>query len=140
MKKQQNKEFWVTNMSNRNVSLADLNLTIRAFSSVNLMDTRHYTYTLDQLQKSESKGSLFLKKRMVSVRKNAPTIVDKGISMSRETFIPGRERSTLNVKEEFYEELQVETEDRHADEEKFAAENAELAQLDTELQIVNIKR
>ena len=136
MKKASNKTFWITNISNRNISLTDLNLTIRAFSSVNLMDNRHYNYTIDQLEKSVSNGSIFLKNRMLAVRKNAPVIIENNISMSKETFIPGRERSIFNIKEEQYEELRVES-DQHAEEEKFAAENADLAYMDTIPQIIN---
>lgn len=139
MKKQVENTFWVTNLSNRNVSLSDLNLTIRAFSSVNLMDNKHYNYTLEQLQKSSQVGSIFLKRSMLSVRKIAPISKDNYIPMSKNTFIPGRERSIFNIKEEHYEELQVEADTKHADEEKFAAENADLAQLDTLLQITKLK-
>ena len=136
MKKAPIPPFWVTNVSNRNVSLTDLNLTIKAFSSVNLMDIKHYDYTREQLEKSASSGSIFLKKRMLVVRKEAPIVIETSVSMSRETFIPGRQRSTLNIKEEQYEELRVESE-QHAEEEKFAAENADLAQMDTIPQFVN---
>jgi hypothetical protein len=138
MKKTPNKTFWVTNMSNRNVSLTDLALTIKAFSSVNLLDEKHYYYTPEQLEKSALNGSLWEKKRMLKVRKSPPPDTkEAGISISKETFIPGRERSTLNIKEEVYEELRVETEERHAEEEKFAEENAELADLDAKPQIIN---
>jgi hypothetical protein len=136
MKKAPIPPFWVTNVSNRNVSLTDLNLTIKAFSSVNLMDNKHYDYTREQLEKSASSGSISLKSRMLVIRKTPPTVVETNVSMSRETFIPGRERSTLNIKDEQYEELRVEPEQR-AEEEKFAAENADLAQMDTIPQIVN---
>ena len=136
MKKELIKPFWVTNISNRNVSLADLNLTIKAFSSVNLMDNKHYDYTMEQLEKSALNGSLAVKNRMVVVRKTPPIVIEANVSMSRETFIPGRERSTLNITEEQYEELRVESEMR-ADEEKFAEENADLAHMDTIPQIVN---
>lgn len=136
MKKAPVPPFWVTNMSNRNVSLTDLNLTIKALSSVNLMDSKHYDYTREQLEKSVSSGSISLKSRMLVVRKMPPSIIETSVSMSKETFIPGRERSTLNIKEEQYEELRVESEVR-ADEEKFALENAELAHMDTIPQIAN---
>lgn len=136
-----NADFWITNISNRNVSLADLNLTIKAFSSINLMDKKHYDYTLDQLQKSASSGSISIKSSIIKVRKYPPlNTINNTISISKETFIPSREQSILNIKEENYEELKVEGDLRHADEEKFAAENADLAELDTQPQIVNVKR
>lgn len=116
--------FWVSNLSNRNVSLADLNLTIKAFSSVNLLDGRHYYYTLEQLQKSMVSGSIFKKRDKIAVRKIAPEILTANIPLLRETFIPTRERSTMAINEEKYEELNVSDED-------FAKENADTAIMDS---------
>lgn len=112
--------FWVTNISKRNVSLADLNLTIKAYSTVNLLDSRHYYYSLDQLKKSASSGSLFKKQKLVVVRQNAPVINKKTILVNKDAVIPTRERSLYKITEEFYEELNV-------SDEEFAKENAELA-------------
>lgn len=117
--------FWVTNISNRNVSLTDLNLTIKAFTSVNLLDNRHYSYNSEQLKDSATKGSLFKKSNMLVIRKLAPEIMKMNVPFNKETFIPSRERSVLSIKEENYEELNV-------SDESFAEENAETAQLDTQ--------
>lgn len=111
--------FWVTNFSNRNVSLADLNVTIKAFSSVNLMDTKHYKYTLQQLEKSAKNGSLFKKKHFISIRKIEPLILKLDIPLLKETYIPSRERSVLEIREETYEELVL-------SDEQFAADNSDL--------------
>jgi hypothetical protein len=116
--------FWVTNLTPMNVSLADLNLTVKAFSSVNLLDKKHYSYTLEQLQKSAESGSLFNKRDRIAVRKIAPEILTANVPLLRETFIPTRERSVLAIKEENYEELNV-------TDEEFANENAETAAMDT---------
>lgn len=113
--------FWVTNTSNRNVSLADLNLTIRALTSVNLLDSRHYQYTLEQLQKSVDSGSLAAKRDKIVVRKNAPIVEKKTLPFDRETFMPSRERSVFSIKEEYYEELTI-TDDQ------YAIENVDLAE------------
>jgi len=126
--------FWVTNVSNRNVSLTDLALSIKAYSTVNLMDTRHYSFTKDQLEKSATSGSLFLKRSKLKVRNNAPVEIKNEMLVTHNNIIPGRERSTLDIKQVDYEELKVE--DTKADEEKFANENAELADLDAQPQIV----
>src|SRR5579885_2867901 len=85
--------FWVTNICNRNVSLADLDLTIKAFTSVNLLDKKHYPYTLEQLQKSATSGSLFAKKNMIVPRKNPPAIHHNDVTADREAVIPSRQRS-----------------------------------------------
>lgn len=111
--------FWLTNFSKRNVSLADLNLTIKAFSSINLLDTRHYSYTLEQLLKSEAEGSIFKKQSLVKRRQIAPTVIKMNVPFIKETFIPSRERSIFVIKEENYDELNVSDED-------FAKDNADL--------------
>jgi hypothetical protein len=131
--------FWVTNYSNRNVSLSDLNLTIPAFRTVNLMDTKHYQYTFKQLQKSAESGSLFLKKDKLFVRQDHPDVPESkqinllsteiSLPINREAIIPSRERSTLVFKEEKYEELQI-------TDEEFADENAEMANMDTQPLII----
>jgi hypothetical protein len=116
--------FWVTNISNRNVSLADLNLTIRAYSSINLMDEKHYYYTLEQIEKSVSSGSIFKKRNKIVVRKVAPSGEKIQMPLVKESIIPSRERSVLSFKEEHYEELTI-------SDEEFANENAEIADLDS---------
>ena len=146
MEKQQ-EEFWVTNISKMNVSLADLNLTIKSFHSVNLMDTRHYSYTPDQLKKSAESGSLFTKNKFLSVRKVAPKIKSANMAVIRTLYdkeskswsedgiyIPNRARSVLKVNDVIYEELEVGQEiiDQKTADEKFALENIELVNLDEE--------
>lgn len=116
--------FWLTNISKRNVSLADLNLTVNSFSSVNLMDKKHYSYTLEQLTESASKGSIFSKRNRLVVRQVAPEIIKMNIPFNNETFLPTRERSTFSIKEEKYEELNI-------SDEEFAKENADTAELDS---------
>jgi hypothetical protein len=117
------KDFWVTNISSRNVSLADLNLTIKAYSSVNLLDTKHYDYTLQQLEQSKSSGSIAAKKDKIKVCPGAPQVTKMNVPFIQETYIPSRERSTYIIKEEYYEELNL-------SDEQFAEENAEIAEQD----------
>lgn len=119
-----NEVFWITNISNRNVSLADLNITIKAFSSANLLDTKHYSLTREQLLKSATEGSIFKKRDKIFVRKVPPNqIMDQGILINRDSYLPFKERSLLVIKEDRYEEL-------HVDDVKYAEENAELAEMD----------
>jgi hypothetical protein len=134
--------FWLTNISNRNVSLTDLNLTVKAWSAINLMDTRHYKYTIEQLRKSEESGSIFKKRDKLVVRKVAPDVesshvsldfLTKTITVCKDATIPSRERSILNIKEEYYEELNIdEKNDEKLDLEKFAKENADLIEMDAQ--------
>lgn len=120
--KSANKEFWVTNLSNRDVSLADLNLTIRAFTSVNLLG-RRYHYTLEQLEKSVASGSIFKKRDKIVKRLVPPQFIKMNVVDMSDANMPSRERSVLDVKEEKYEELMVSDED-------FAKENADLVDID----------
>ena len=132
------KSFWITNISGMNVSLRDLNLTIKAYTSINLLDNKHYKYTLEELQKSVEKGSIFSKRNKIFVRKNAPEIdLDKSYIYSAvDAIIPGRERSVMKIQEEYYEELSF-ADDKLA-EEKYAEENAEFAEMDEKPTFTNI--
>jgi hypothetical protein len=115
--------FWITNISNRNVSLADLNITIKSFSSINLLDNKHYSFTKEQLLKSAKDGSIFKKRDKIFVRKVPPhQHLESGILISDNT-LPFKERSLLVINENKYEELNV-------DDVKYAEENAELAEMD----------
>lgn len=126
--KQELPTFWVTNISNRNVSLTDLALTVRARSSANLLDKKHYQYNLEQLQKSAESGSIFKKRDKIVVRKVAPEVLITNVPLTKDMFIPTRERSTLVIKEEHYKELSVEA---NLSDEEFAKENAEMADTNT---------
>jgi hypothetical protein len=122
-----NKEtFWVTNISGMNVSLSDLNLTIPARSSVNLLDDKHYTFTKEQLQKSTKEGSLFKKRNKIFVRLVPPeTLGAEQVPMLRNSTFPSRERSLFSIKEEKFEELNI-------SDTQYAEENAELADMDAQ--------
>jgi hypothetical protein len=131
--------FWVTNFSNRNVTLSDLAVTLPAFRTLNLMDTKHYQYTMEQLEASAKSGSLFAKRDKIFVRKDQPDIpegrslnlmaVENKMPINFQANIPSRERSTLIIKEEKYEELQI-------SDEEFAAENADTANMDAQPLVV----
>lgn len=114
-----NKEsFWVANISKRNVSLADLNLTIKSYTSVDLL-SNHYYYTKEQLIKSVESGSIFKKRDKIVVRKISPEILKANMPFLKDSFIPSRERSVMEIKEELYEELDI-------SDEEFAEESADL--------------
>lgn len=85
-KKKKEPEFWVSNISDRNVSLSDLALVIRARTHVNLLDSRHYHFTQEQLQLSADSGSLFKKNNLLKVRKLIPPDpIIKKLEISNET-------------------------------------------------------
>lgn len=133
--------FWVSNMTPRNVTLADLALNIKAFTTVNLLDKKHYKYTLEQLLKSKESGSLFVKKTLVSVRDVPPPTKKKDeLPIIRSAFMPTRARSVLEIENKEYKELTDALEDSKKADEIYAAENADLAELDEQRSVVNQKK
>jgi uncharacterized protein YqgQ len=95
--------FWITNISPRNVTLADLATNIKAFTSVNLLDDRHYAYTMEQLEKSMKSGSIFKKKDIIKVRDIPPVIEKKQWTETDEkSSMPTRAKSILEIKEQDY--------------------------------------
>lgn len=100
-------DFWITNISKMNVCLRDLNLTVKARSSINLMDLKHYRYTLEQLQKSAESGSLYRKSDKIKVCNVTPTFRSKHIQLSKEPLarVNNPLFSTATVVEEKFEEL-----------------------------------
>lgn len=113
------KEFWITNITNKDVSLGDLYLSIKAYSSINLLDSKHYYYTWQQIVTSATSGSIFKRKNKISIRKFAPKSERKIIEVDKLSAIPSREKSIFEFKEEKYDELDI-------SDEKFAEENADL--------------
>jgi hypothetical protein len=100
--------FWVVNISKMNVSLRDLNLTIKARASVNLMDSKHYNYTLEQLKKSVESGSIFNKRDKIKVRKVPPYIETSKIYLSKSpVYNYDKLYSNFSFEEKHFEELLV---------------------------------
>lgn len=130
--------FWVTNVSPMNVTLADLALNIKAFSTVNLLDNRHYKYTLEELLKSKESGSLFKKRDRIIVRHVPPPDPEKNkVPVVYGAIIPDRTRSLFQIEEQEYDELKVSEDDQKKQDELFAKENADLAEIDLQRSIIN---
>lgn len=116
--KNNQKQFWVSNISNKNVCLADLALTIPARRHMNLLDSDHFTYTEEQLEKSKQSGSLFKKGRLIRIREVAPVeqAVKAGMYVSKLPIVLRQKlKSTFIAEETKYEELEV-SEEKFADE------------------------
>lgn len=98
-----------------NVCLRDLNLTVKAQSHANLLDEKHYNYTLEQLQKSAESGSIFRKSDKIKVRKIPPEYVQDRVRMVRESLDKAKNPlfSRVVINETHIEEL-LETEDELA--------------------------
>jgi len=106
-------DFWITNISNRNVSLSDLGLSIPARGSVNLMDTRHYYYSLEQLEVSLKSGSLYKKRDKIVKRAFPPVKNNAPVQIDTQAIFPSKSRSIFEIKEEKFEELEF-TDDQYA--------------------------
>lgn len=125
-------EFWVTNGSPRNVTLADLALNIKAFTTVNLLDKRHYKYTLEQLNKSKESGSIYTKRAFIKVRDVPPPAPEKRkIPFVESAVIPTRQRSTYKIDDTEYNEItdQFKEEQKELEkklDEQLASENVDL--------------
>lgn len=119
-------EFWIKNISKRNITLADLTLIVPAGISWNLMNSRHFSYSLEQLEKSATTGSIFKKSDKIKVRNVPPTkIVKPGIYVAVNDFRETTSRSLIQIEQKKYEELDFDMDSREA-EEKQATEFAEL--------------
>lgn len=137
-----NNEFWITNISKRDITLHDLGITIRARTSINLLNKRHYNLTPEQLEKSEKEGSLFQKNKFIIKRINPPTLNSLTFKVAvdhdaidffnatknpnlvdHNAVIPSRARSVYEIKQENYEELIV-------SDEQFAEDYADTVEMD----------
>ena len=117
-------EFWVTNISKLNVTLSDLQLIVPAGRSWNLLDQKHFSYNLEQLEKSASTGSIFKKSDKIKVRNVPPAEqIKSGIYIAVNDFREAKLRSLVKIEEKRYEELETDLDPRIA-EEKHAAEFA----------------
>lgn len=117
-------DFWVKNISKMNVSLQDLNITIPARTSMNLMDKKHFHYTLEQVEKSVESGSIFKKSDKIKIMKVPPPekLPIKILELSKQPrIIPLR--SLYKIEERHYEELDFE--EQITSEEQMAKEFAE---------------
>jgi hypothetical protein len=118
MSKIKEEEFWVTNISNCNVSLRDLGITIPSNKCVNLLNSKHYIFNINQLELSAASGSLYKKRDKLLVRQIAPEKpISSGIHVSKlPRFVAqNRIRTKILVEDVKYEELEI-SEEKFADE------------------------
>lgn len=119
------KNFWITNITKKDVTLGDLNVTIRSFKSIDLLSKGFYL-TESQINNSLDKGSLSkrVKQNIISVCKVTPSPIPtrEKIEASKEPIF-SRGKFVTEIKEEFYEELQI-------NDEEFAKEQAEFEELE----------
>lgn len=119
--KKDRKTFWVTNISSRNVTLSDLNISIKAMSSVDLLSNNHHL-SEETLEKSLNSGSLFIKKDKIIKRLVPPADVkSNNLNINSNAVIPSRQRSVLEIKIEEYEELKLSNDKEESLKQEFEA-------------------
>jgi hypothetical protein len=105
------RSFWITNITNRNVTLADLYISVPAMTSINLLDSKHYSFTLDQIHKSVTKGSIFKKRAMIVVRRVSPYLEKSSNVSMQAAAMPNRSKSSYQMKEDKFDELAISDEE-----------------------------
>ena len=108
-------EFWLTNVTKMDVMLGDLRVKVPSHSSINLLDSRHYNFTKEQLDKSAESGSIYIKRDKIKVRKVAPTKPFEAgnymVSKDLITLPRHKKWSQHIIEEESYQELEISTHD-----------------------------
>lgn len=104
-------EFWITNVSKIDVSLGDLNFTIPSGRSFNLLDKKHFNFTLEQIQKSVESGSIFRKRDKIIIRKFAP-VTGKPVKMAvvkngQRNLQRTNRKTIIQIENKTYEELDI---------------------------------
>lgn len=108
--------FWITNYSKQNVTLSDLNITVRSYTSVNLLDQKHYKFTEDQLLKSKESGSLFIKRNKISIRSVTPVGREDKILFDSKSFFKDRAKTQIEAAPpQYFKELDVSDEEMASD-------------------------
>lgn len=119
-----NESFWITNITKQAKHLSDIGVVIYPFTSINLLDGKHYSLTKAQCEKSKMSGSLFKYKNSVVVRQIAPEIEKPAyVPFKEDAVYPTKQRSSVEVENIRYEELDV-------PDDVYAADNADTAETD----------
>lgn len=121
------REFWISNITNRLISLGDLGILLQPYQSVNLLDRKNFPLFTDKhIEQSLISGSLYKRSDKVKVRRISPPTRDlKGaskIGLDEKHEQPSKIRSILEHKEYNYD-----AEEAGMSDEEYAAENADLA-------------
>jgi hypothetical protein len=71
------KHYWIINLSDRDVMLRDLGISIPRSSVWDLLQKKRFYFTREQLEKSAKSGSLYKKRDMIMICKEKPEINDE---------------------------------------------------------------
>ncbi len=109
-------EFWITNISKKDVNLSDLAVSIKAHSSINLLDKKHYSLTREQCEKSVNSGSIYVRRSYIKVREVLPYEPIKQNLQVANTIRSDRVlRPVIHVEQPEYEELSFSDEEIASD-------------------------
>lgn len=100
------RSFWIVNISKKDVSLGDLNLTIKSRQNIDLLGG-NYRLTEDQIIKSAINGSIYNKRDKIKVRKVPPIEFKNHIQIDMDSFMPSRAKNINDHKTLEYDELKV---------------------------------
>jgi len=100
-----NKEIWVTNLTSKDLLIDDLNVRLRARSSVNLL-VKNLRLTEELVVKSINNGSINKKSKFIAVRKEAPVFISKKIEASKDPLLKPK-HSIIEHIDENYQELDI---------------------------------
>jgi len=97
--------FWCINISDRNVCLSDLAITIPAGRHWDLLDNKRFNFTIEQLKASMKSGSIYKKRDRIKIGKGPPQIVSLPPRKVSEYPIHVRPRSAVIVEDPQFDEL-----------------------------------
>ena len=106
--------FFIVNISNKNVCLADLAFTIPAGRCYDLLND-NFSFTIEQLKASLESGSLYKKRDKIKITNNRP-LRPKPIQLELSNYpIVTRNRSAVKIDEPTFDELLI-SDDHYANE------------------------
>lgn len=102
--------FFVINVSDRNVCLSDLALTIPAGRCYDLLND-NFSFTIEQLKASLKDGSLHKKRDKIKIGKGRPQVAAPEQRELSEYPIITRSRSAVKVEEPVFDDLIISDDD-----------------------------
>lgn len=130
------KYFWLFNISKRIISIPELGFHIHPGRKHNLLDSKHFYYTLDELINCYKYGTIAKHKKELLVKlTNEKNSVNKKLTDHRiikisEVPMVTRFKMSLDLKEEKFEELEFIRESDEKFAEEFAGLHDELSSTD----------
>lgn len=126
------KEFWLINKSvDRDVSLADLRITIKKGSRINLL-SKHYCFTQEQINASVNSGSIYNKRHILCVREIEPRNIKSNYikEVVKPRLLKPLRNPQAQILPPYIEELNVDDNWLSMSDEQFAAEYADTDSMD----------